>query len=305
MKIVVAGASGLIGRATVSALRHAGHEVIRLVRRPAAAPDEAFWDPATGTVPLEACLSAKAVINLCGASVAERWTAKRRDEIRASRILATRALAKIVGGTISEGPKPSLLVNASATGYYGDRGNLEVDELSAPGMGFLAEVCKDWEAEAMAAEGLGARVVCVRFGLVLSADGGILRRLIPFYRAGLGCPIGLGRQWMSWIELEDAVGVVLFALDNASLSGPVNAVSPGAVMHSAFCRALGRIFGRQLPIPIPPLALRLALGPMADETLLTSLHALPAKLLEANYPYRYRVLEDALNNALAAEKVEA
>lgn len=305
MKIVVAGASGLIGRATVGALRYAGHEVIQLVRRPAQGPDEATWDPVAGTVPLEACLSAKAIINLCGSSVAERWTAKRREEMRASRILTTRTLAKVVGGTISEGPKPGILVNASAIGYYGDRGNLEVDELSAPGKGFLAELCKDWEAEALSAEDLGARVVCLRFGLVLSADGGILRRLIPYYRAGLGCPIGLGRQWMSWIELQDVVGVISFALENDSLSGPVNVVTPQAVMNSVFCRTLGRIFGRQLPVPIPPVALRLAFGPMADETLLASLHALPAKLQEAGYPYRYGVLEDALNHALASEKVEA
>jgi uncharacterized protein len=304
MKIVVAGASGMIGRATVAALRYAGHEVVRLVRRPAATADEASWDPAAGRVPLEACLSAKVIVNLCGANVAERWTPKKREEIRASRIETTRALAKVVGGTISEGPRPSLLVNASAIGYYGDRGNLEVDENSAPGRGFLADLCAEWEGEAMAAEGLGARVVCVRFGLVLSADGGILRQLVPYYRAGLGCPIGLGRQWMSWIEIEDAVGVITFAIENEGLSGPVNAVSPSAVMNSGFSRALGRIFGRQLSLPIPPVALRLAMGPMADETFLSSTHVIPAKLLDAGYPYRYRGLEDALNHALAAEKVE-
>jgi len=306
MKILVAGGSGLIGRATVAGLRSDGHEVVRLVRRPAAAPDEVSWNPASGEVPLEACRSANAVVNLCGADVAaRRWTPKRREEIRASRIDSTRTLAKVFGGTISDGPRPSVLVNASAIGFYGDRGNQEVDESSAPGKGFLADVCREWEEHAMAAGSLGGRVVCLRFGLVLSGEGGILRKVVPFYRAGLGCPLGLGRQWMSWIELEDAVGVIRFAIGQDWLSGPVNAVSPTAVMNSVFTRTLGRIFGRQLSMPIPPFALRLAMGPMADETFLSSAHVLPTKLVNAVYPFRYRTLEDALNQALASEKVEA
>ncbi len=305
MKIVVAGASGFLGRATVAAMTRAGHEVVRLVRRPSLAPDEVAWDPSSGEAPVAACRGATVVINLCGANVMERWTPKKRQAIRSSRIDSTRALAKIFRGTISDGPRPRVLVNASAIGFYGDRGNLEVDESSAPGKGFLADLCREWEAAAMEAEGLGARVVCIRFGLVLSAEGGLLRRIVPFYRAGLGCPIGMGRQWMSWIELDDAVGVIAFAIDQEGLSGPVNAVSPNAVMNSVFSRALGRIFGRQLSMPVPPVALRLVMGPMADETLLASTHAVPAKLLDAAYPYRYRGLEDALNHALAEEKVEA
>jgi uncharacterized protein (TIGR01777 family) len=196
-------------------------------------------------------------------------------------------------------------VNASAIGFYGDRGNLEVDETNAPGKGFLAELCRDWEAAAMEAAGLGARVVCVRFGVILSREGGLLPRIVPFYRAGLGCPLGTGRQWMSWIALEDAVGVIRFAICEDWLSGPVNAVSPMAVMNSGFTRALGRIFGRQLTAPVPPFVLRLAMGPMADETILASTHAVPAKLLSSGYPFRYRNLEDALYQALAMEKVEA
>jgi len=196
-------------------------------------------------------------------------------------------------------------VNASAIGIYGDRGNLELNESSGPGNGFLAELCRDWEGAAMAAGEGGARVVCLRFGVVLSHEGGALQQMIPFYRAGLGCPLGTGRQWMSWISLEDAVGAIRFALSETVLSGPVNAVSPDSVTNAGFTRALGRIFGRQLPMPIPPMVLRLALGPMADEALLASAHVVPGKLTRAGYPFRYRNLEDALYQALALEKVEA
>jgi len=306
MKILIAGASGLIGRATAAALSEDGHEVMRLVRRVPASPDEAFWNPAAGELPLETCRSAEAVINLCGADLsAERWTPKRREEIRSSRVDATRTLAKVFGGTISEGQRPRVLVNASAIGFYGDRGNLEVNESSGPGTGFLADLCRDWEGAAMAAGDLGARVVCVRFGIVLSRDGGVLPRLVPFYRAGFGCPLGTGRQWMSWIALEDAVGVIRYAVGEDWLSGPVNAVSPMAVMNSGFTRALGRIFGRQLSAPVPSFVLRIAMGPMADETVLASAHVIPAKLQGSGYPFRYSILEDALYQALAMEKAEA
>jgi len=295
----------MIGRATVAALRNDGHDVTRLVRRPAAAPDEVSWSPATGGVPPEACGAANAVINLCGTSITgARWTSKRRSELRSSRIDTTQALAKVftAGG---DAPRPRILVNASAIGIYGDRGNLELNEASGPGNGFLAELCRDWESAAMAAGEAGARVVCLRFGVVLSHEGGALQRMIPFYRAGLGCPLGTGRQWMSWISLEDAVGAIRFALSEAGLSGPVNAVSPDSVTNAGFTRALGRIFGHQLPMPIPPFVLRVALGPMADEALLASAHVVPGKLSRAGYPFRYRSLEDALYQALAMEKVEA
>jgi len=306
MKIVIAGASGLIGRATAAALADDGHEVMRLVRRVPASPEEVSWDPAAGELPLEVCRSAEAIVNLCGCSLAgERWSPKRRGELRSSRIDSTRTLAKVFAGTISDGQRPRVLVNASAVGIYGDRGNLELTEASEPGKGFLAELCRDWEAAAMAAGDLGARVVCVRFGVVLSRDGGMLPRLVPFYRAGLGCPLGGGRQWMSWISLEDAVGVIRFAVRENWLSGPVNAVSPMAVMNSAFTRALGRIFGRQLSAPVPAFALRLAMGAVADETVLASTHAIPAKLLSSGYPFRYSILEDALYQALAMEKPES
>jgi len=297
----------MIGRATVAALREDGHNVTRLVRGAASSPDEVRWNPAGVEVPVETCRSADAIVNLCGESIAaSRWTAKRRGELRASRVDTTQALARAFGRAASEGQhRPAVLVNASAIGIYGDRGNLELNESSAPGNGFLAELCRDWEGAALAAGESGSRVVCLRFGMVLSQDGGALQRMLPFYRAGLGCPLGTGRQWMSWIALDDAVGAIRFALTTPGLSGPVNVVSPTSVVNAGFTRALGRIFGRQLPMHVPPLVLRLMYGQIADESLLASAHAVPAKLLRAGYPFRYSNLEDALYQALAMEKVEA
>jgi uncharacterized protein (TIGR01777 family) len=306
MKILIAGSSGLIGRSATSALRAGGHEVLRLVRRPATSPDEIAWHPIAGEIPFDVCRSADAVINLCGADVsAKRWTSKRRNEIRTSRIDTTQTLAKLFAADGAAGRRPSIFLNASATGIYGDRGNLELNESSGPGNGFLADLCRDWEGAAMTAAESGARVVCLRFGVVLSREGGILPRVVPFYRAALGCPFGTGRQWMSWIELEDAVGAIRHALSNAQLSGPVNVVSPTAVMNAGFTRALGRIFGNQLPMAVPRALLRMFFGQFADEALLASAHVVPAKLLKSGYPFRYPNLEDALYQALALEKSES
>jgi hypothetical protein len=277
------------------------------VRRPASAPDEIAWHPNAGELPMDACRSADAVINLCGADLAHsRWTPKRRAEVRSSRIDTTQTLAKAFGGAdAAPGKRPAVFISASACGIYGDRGNLELTESSGPGNGFLVDLCRDWEAAALVAGESGARVVCLRFGMVLSRDSGILARIVPYYRAALGCPLGTGRQWMSWIELEDAVGAIRLALANPSISGPVNVVSPTAVMNSAFTRALGRIFGNQLPMPVPKFVLRILFGGIADEVLLASAHVVPTKLLKAGYPFKYPNLEDALYQALALEKTEA
>ena len=297
----------MIGGAAVSALRADGHEVVRLVRRVAAAPDELAWHPAAGEVPLESCRSADAIINLCGADLASaRWTTKRCNEIRSSRIDTTQTLAKIFD--LSGDPaarRPGVFISASATGIYGDRGNLELTESSGPGNGFLADLCRDWEGAALTAAESGARVACLRFGIVLSGQGGLLHRIVPFYKAGLGCALGTGRQWMSWVELEDAVGAIRFALGKADLTGAVNVVSPTAVMNAGFTRALGRMYGHQLPMPIPRIALRLLFGRIADEGLLASAHVVPLKLLRSGYPFRYPSLEDALYQALAMERAEA
>jgi hypothetical protein len=306
MRILIAGSSGLIGSATASAFRADGHEVVRLVRRPAAAPDELAWYPAAGELPIEACRAADVVINLCGADLAAtRWTTKRRNEIRASRIDATQTLAKIfLGPDGAEAHRPSAFLSASAIGIYGDRGNLELVESSGPGNGFLPDLCRDWEGAALAAAESGARVVCLRFGVILSREGGLLKRVVPFYKAGLGCPLGSGRQWMSWIEIEDAVGAIRHAAAHAALAGPVNVVAPASIINAGFTRALGRIFGHQLPMPVPPFMLRILYGRVADEALLASAHVVPSKLVKAGYPFRYPNLEDALYQALALERIE-
>jgi uncharacterized protein len=307
MKILIAGASGLIGRAATAALLGDGHEVIRLVRRPAAAADEVAWHPVAGELPMDVCRSADAVINLCGADIAaSRWTTKRRNEIRTSRIDTTQTLARIFGTPGDPAARrPAVFLNASATGIYGDRGNLELNESSGPGNGFLADLCRDWEGAAMSAAESGARVVCLRFGIVLSREGGLLQKIVPYSRAAPGCPLGTGRQWLSWIELDDAVGAIRHALGAPALAGPVNVVSPTAVMNAGFTRALGRIFGNQLPMPVPRTLLRILYGQIADEAFLASAHVVPAKLLRSGYPFRYTNLEDALYQALAMEKAES
>ena len=306
MKILIAGSSGLIGRAASAAFRADGHEVIRLVRRAASLPDELSWHPSAGELPLEACRKADAVVNLCGADVAaKRWSTKRKNEIRTSRIDTTQTLARIfIGPGSSPMNRPGIFISGSAIGIYGDRGNLELTESSGPGNGFLSDLCRDWEGAAMAAAESGARVVCVRFGNVLSREGGLLQRIVPYYRAGLGCQLGTGRQWMSWIELEDAVGALRFALADSGVSGPVNLVSPTAVTNAVLTRALGRIFGHQLPMPVPPVVLRLLFGQIANEAILASAHVVPTKLIRGGYPFRYPSLEDALYQALAMEKTE-
>ena len=307
MKVLISGGSGLVGRAATAALRADGHEVIRLVRREAASADEVAWYPAAGELPLEICRSADAVINLCGADLAaKRWSTKRRNEIRTSRIDTTQTLAKIfIGGGDGAQRRPKVFVSASATGIYGDRGNLELNESSGPGNGFLADLCRDWEGAAMTAAESGARVVCLRFGAILSREGGMLQRVVPYYRAGMGCALGTGRQWLSWIGLDDAVGAIRFALGESGLSGAVNVVSPTSVMNAGFTRALGRIFGHQLPMPVPGIVLKMMFGQIADEVLLASAHVVPSKLIRSGYPFRYPNLEDALYQALAMETTEA
>jgi uncharacterized protein (TIGR01777 family) len=306
MRIFIAGASGLIGRAATLALRNDGHEVIRLVRRESLADDEVAWHPTAGEIPLDVCRTADAIVNLCGVDLTgHRWTERRRNEIRTSRIDTTQTLAKIFigsGGTTAN--RPGIFISASATGIYGDRSNLELNESSGPGNGFLSDLCRDWEGAATAAAESGARVVCARFGVILAQEGGFLQKVVPYYRAGLGCCLGSGRQWMSWIELEDAVGAIRFALAEAALSGPVNVVAPTAVTNAGLTRSLGRIFGHQLPMPVPPLVLRALFGRVADEVLLASAHVVPVMLKRSGYPFRYPNLEDALYQALALEKPE-
>ena len=304
MKVAVTGSSGLIGTALVASLRADGHEVIRLVRRPPRGADEARWDPRAadaGLIPYAAggLDGLGACVHLAGAGVADkRWTARYKAEIRASRVLGTRALA---GALAKLSPPPASLVAASAIGWYGDTGGREVDESAPAGQAFLARLVRDWEAAAAPAVEAGIRVVHTRSGLVLTPRGGILARLLPLARLGL-CPrFGSGRQVMSWISLSDEIGAIRFLLDRKDISGPVNLTAPAPVTNSEFTAALNHAVARRdlswLQVPAP--ALRLALGEAAVE-LLTSARVLPKRLQKAGYEFRYPALPEALSAELAS-----
>jgi uncharacterized protein (TIGR01777 family) len=291
MRVVVAGSSGLIGAALVAALRQADHEVFRLVRWPAAAPDERDWDPPAGTIQPGALDGVAAVVNLCGVGVADRrWTAARKQVIRDSRTVPTEVLA----GAVAEHRVP-IMVNASAVGYYGDTGDTVVDETAPAGAGFLADVCRDWEAATAPAAHAGARVVRLRTGLVLSGSGGLLGRLSPLFGLMLGAKLGEGQQWMPWISLADEVDAIRFALERDDLAGPVNLTAPAPVTNAEFTRALGRALGRPAPWTVPAFALRAALGELAEEALLGGQRAVPEVLRRHGYRFRHPALAAALS----------
>ena len=306
MKVAVTGSSGLIGTALVASLRADGHEVIRLVRRPPRAAGEVRWDPRAadaGLVPSAPGATREldglgACVHLAGAGVADhRWTARYKAEIRASRVLGTRALA---GALAKLSPPPATLVAASAIGWYGDTGGRAVDESASAGQAFLARLVRDWEAAAAPAADAGIRVVHTRSGLVLTPRGGLLARLLPLARLGL-CPrFGSGGQVMSWISLSDEIGAIRFLLDRKDISGPVNLTASAPVTNSEFTAALSAAVGRRdLPwLRVPAPALRLALGEAAVE-LLSSVRVIPQRLQRAGYEFRHPTLPDALSAELA------
>ncbi|MDR7484371.1 MAG: TIGR01777 family oxidoreductase [Armatimonadota bacterium] len=294
-RIVIAGASGMIGTALVAVLRAQGVEVARLARPPVG-PDEIAWDPQTGYLDPAVFEGASAVVNLAGRSIARgRWTARTRSEILESRVRSTRLLVDTLRRADA---RPSVLVSASAIGFYGDRGDEVLDESSSPGRGFLADVTRAWEAEAHRAEERGVRVVCTRFGLILAREGGALGPLLPLFRMGLGGPLGAGRQWWSWIHLDDAVAAILAAIQNPALAGPVNVVGPAPVTNREFARTLAAVLRRPAVLPAPAFALRLVLGAMADEMVLASQRVVPAKLQAQGFAFRWAGLRAALEDLL-------
>jgi len=294
--MVVTGASGLVGRALVSSLRAQGHTVRTLVRRPPAAPGEFFWDPARGELDAAALEGADVVVHLAGENVAAgRWTARRMATIRSSRVDSTRLL---VGALTGLARRPRVLLSASATGYYGDRGDERLVENSPPGGGFLAEVCQAWEAALAPAAAAGMRTVALRFGVVLSPAGGALKKMLPAFRAGVGGRLGTGRQWLPWIALDDLPGVVGHLLARKDLHGPVNVVAPEAVTNGRFVQTLGRVLHRPAVLPVPAFFLRLLFGEMADATLLTGARAEPDRLTATGYHFRHPQLEPALRHML-------
>lgn len=292
MKIVIAGASGFIGRALVRSLGEAGHDVRSLVRRAAQTDGEVSWDPAAGVLDASVLGDVDAMINLAGENIAAgRWTGTRRERILRSRVEATRTLVLALARLER---KPRVFVNASAVGIYGDRGDEVLTEESAMGQGFLPEVCLAWETHAEGAARIGVRTVLLRFGVVLASDGGALARLLPVFRFCLGGKLGSGRQWMSWVSREDAIGAVFHALREERCAGPVNVVAPESVTNAAFTAALARAVRRPAILTVPAFALRLGLGRMAVETLLASTRAIPRRLSETGYAFQHPTLEQAL-----------
>jgi uncharacterized protein len=297
MKILISGASGLVGRALAGVLRARGHQVARLVRPgSAASADDISWDPSAATVDVPAMEGADAVVHLSGASVAGgRWTPARKALLRSSRIDTTRVL---VDALASLRQKPRVFVCASAIGCYGDRGDEILTESSAIGTDFLSLLVRDWEAEAARAEICGIRTVKLRFGVILSAEGGALAAMLRPFKFGVGGRLGSGKQWMSWISLEDAVGVVCSAITDERLTGPLNVVAPNPLRNTEFTRITATVLHRPAIFAAPAFALRIALGEMADGLLLASLRVMPERLRATGYQFRSPEFELALRAIL-------
>jgi hypothetical protein len=296
-KIAVTGASGLVGSELVPTLERNGYEVLRLVRRAPRAQGEVRWDPDGETIDRAGLQGVSGVIHLAGDNVASgRWTEAKKARIRSSRVRGTALLA----GALAElSPKPRVLVSASAIGYYGVRGDEVLDETAAQGSGFLASVCGQWEAAADPAREAGIRVVHPRIGIVLAAEGGALAKMKLPFLFGVGGRIGDGSQYMSWITLEDLVSALVFALQNDSLEGPVNCVSPTPVTNEDFTSALGRALNRPTVLPVPKFALRLGAGAeMADEMLIGGARVVPTALHVHGFRWEHTSIEPALDSLL-------
>jgi len=297
MNVAISGASGLVGSRLVSKLVSEGHHVSKLVRRePTEVSAEILFDPAAGRIDARGLEGVDAVVHLAGENVAAgRWSPARKKRIRDSRVIGTRMIAEALAG-LSEAP--SVLVNASAIGFYGDRGDRIVDESSEPGEGFLPETCLEWESATAAAEAAGVRVVRLRIGVVLSADGGALGKMLPIFRAGLGGKTGDGTQWISWISIDDLVRAIEFALAREELSGAVNAVGPRPVSNAEFTKTLAAVLHRPAIAPVPAFVVRAMFGEMGQELLLSSTRVLPRRLEKAGFEFAHPTLPEALRSVL-------
>ncbi|MCC5034649.1 TIGR01777 family oxidoreductase [Streptomyces sp. WAC 00631] len=296
MRIAITGSSGLIGSALLRSLRaEGGHETVRLVRRPPRAPDEAQWDPEGGSADAGALRGCDAVVHLAGAGVADhRWTESYKRTIRDSRVLGTTTIARALA---SLDTPPPVLVCGTAVGYYGDTGDRETDESAPPGDGFLAGVCQEWEAAAAPAEEAGVRTVFARTGLVVAREGGAWGRLFPLFKAGLGGRLGNGRQYWSFIALDDHISALRHLIATASLSGPVNLTAPVPVTNREVTAAMGRVLRRPTLATAPAPALRLALGGFAEDVL-SSQRVVPRRLLDSGFAFAHPTVESAIRAAL-------
>jgi uncharacterized protein (TIGR01777 family) len=307
MKVIISGASGLLGTALSDSLRADGHTVARLVRTTGrVAPGDILWTPTSATVDVPALEGADAVVHLSGAGVADsRWTMARKQILRSSRIDSTRLLVDSLSRLQR---KPRVFVCASAIGFYGNRGDEILTEENHQGSDFISFVTRDWEGEAARAEHTGTRAVMLRFGIILAVQGGALPRMVPVFKRGFGGRLGSGDQWMSWIALEDTIAIIRAAIGdgsdadasqkNSKYRGPINVVSPNPVRNAEFTRVLATVLGRSARFPVPAFALRLALGDMANVLLLSSQRVRPEKLLAAGYKFRFETLEPALRAVL-------
>lgn len=294
MKILVSGSNGLIGSTLIPFLTTGDHSVVRLVRKQSG--QGIYWNPDTGEIDAEKLEGFDAVVHLAGDNIADgRWTDAKKKRIRESRVKGTRLLAETLAKLTK---KPSVMVCASAIGYYGDRGPEALDENAAPGDGFLADVCVDWEKAAEAARKAGIRVVHLRIGPVLAAKGGALEKMLLPFKLGLGGVLGSGEQYFSWVTVDDVVGIILFAIETPQLTGPINTVAPNPVTNRELTKTLGKALARPTILPVPALGLRLAMGELADELLLASTRVIPTKLERAGYVFRFASLEPALRHLL-------
>lgn len=299
MKILISGASGLVGTHLIPVLEAKGHEIFLLVRKTPKNANEIQWDAKTGFSEKEQARleDFDAVVHLAGDNVAsENWSADKKRRIRESRTVGTRVLVDALKATKNP---PKTFVSASASGFYGDRKDEVLTEESAKGMGFLPDVCDEWEIEARKAEEFGARVVNPRIGVVLAKDGGALDKMLTPFKLGVGGVVGSGKQWMPWIALDDLLNVIIFALENAELNGAVNTISPGIVTNEEFTKALGAALSRPTILPIPEFAIRLLYGEMGETLLLQGQRMIPEKLQDAGFEFQYPKLETALKHVLS------
>jgi len=297
MKILVSGAHGLVGKALSAALTKDGHEIVSLVRRDRAlGKSEVEWHPNQGLLNAEHVEGFDVVVHLAGESIASgRWNERKKTAIRESRVKGTTLLSQSLARLSRP---PATFICASAIGYYGNRGDELLTENSAPGNEFLSEVCVAWEKASGAAAQAGIRTVNARFGVILDANGGALQKMVTPFRMGIGGKVGDGKQWMSWIALEDVVGGLRFVIENSSLKGPVNFVAPNPVTNAKFTKTLGDVLSRPTILPVPAFAARLAFGEMADALLLASQRVAPTRLLESGFRFEHEELKPALKHIL-------